>query len=75
MTRVEYKEFKAPDEVQNKLGELRQAAAQDPGNVKVDPTLGNAGFFEWLSSLSEEGWRPVWESFAFPFIVLERELS
>ena len=73
MTRVEYKEFKAPDEVQNKLRELTHAAQQDPDNVKEDPTLGNAGFFDWLSALSEDGWRPVWQSFAFPFIVLERK--
>lgn len=68
MTRMEWKEVTVPQEIQDKLGELQQTATQEN-----PATLGAAGFFEWLNKLNEEGWRPVWPGFHFPFIVLERE--
>lgn len=70
MRYMEYKEVKAPDEVQARLEKMRESG--DPSNPA---TLGNAGFFEWLTKLSrEEGWRAIWASFGFPYIVLEREV-
>jgi hypothetical protein len=37
------------------------------------PTFGAAGMFEWLTEMSAKGWSPIWTTFNFPFIVLERE--
>jgi len=70
MDYMEYKEVKVPDEVREKLDAM--AAANDPTNP---PTLGGAGFFEWLNGLAkDEGWRAVWSGFNFPYLVLEREV-
>lgn len=69
-TYMETKEVKLPEEVAARLEELAQAG--DPNNP---PTLGEAGFFDWLNDLSKnEGWRAVWSCFNFPFLVLEREV-
>lgn len=71
MTYTEYQEVTVPQEIQDKLAELQQKA--DPANPA---TLSGAGFFDWLNKKSkEEGWRPVWPGFHFPFIVLEREVT
>tara|TARA_S200002703_G_scaffold131581_1_gene119183 strand:+ start:424 stop:657 length:234 start_codon:yes stop_codon:yes gene_type:complete len=70
MNYMEYKEVKVPDEVREKLDAM--AAKNDPTNP---PTLGSAGFFEWLNELAKnEGWRAVWSGFNFPYLVLEREV-
>lgn len=71
MTYTEYKEIEVPSEIQQKLQELQENATPES-----PATLGAAGLFDWLTKLSrEEGWRPVWQGFHFPFIVLERERS
>lgn len=71
MKYMEYKEVKSPDEVEVRFEKMREVG--DPSNPA---TLGAAGFFDWLTKLSrEEGWRPVWASFSFPYIVLEREVN
>ncbi len=71
MKYMEYKEVKSPDEVEVRFEKMREV-----GDPSKPATLGAAGFFDWLTKLSrEEGWRPVWASFSFPYIVLEREVS
>jgi len=68
---VELKEFKIPSEVTDKLAELQEKGDQDN-----PATLGAAGFFDWLTTMSKtEGWRPVFQGFNYPFIVLEREVE
>lgn len=70
MSYMEYKEVKVPDNVREKLDAMQQA--NDPTNP---PTLGGAGFFEFLNTLAkDEGWRAVWAGFNFPYLVLEREV-
>ncbi len=70
MSYMEYKEVKVPDNVCEKLEAMR--TANDPANP---PTLGGAGFFEFLNALAEnEGWRAVWAGFNFPYLVLERKV-
>tara|TARA_R110002126_G_C10490983_1_gene504848 strand:- start:79239 stop:79472 length:234 start_codon:yes stop_codon:yes gene_type:complete len=70
MSYMEYKEVKVPDNVREKLDAMQQA--NDPTNP---PTLGSAGFFEWLNTLAkDEGWSAVWSGFNFPYLVLEREV-
>lgn len=65
---MEFKEERIPEEILAKL---------EKGVEAGQPvTLGAAGVFEWLTNLSKtEGWRPVWQVFNFPFIVLEREVK
>jgi len=64
----EFKEVKIPAEIMEKL---------EKGVEAGEPvTLGVAGLFDWLTKMSkEEVWRPVWNAFNFPFIVLEREVE
>lgn len=70
MSYMEYKEVQVPEKIQTRLEELSSTAT--PENPS---TLGGAGLFDWLTSLSrDEGWRVVWQGFNFPFIVLEREV-
>jgi hypothetical protein len=65
---VEVKEVKIPEEILAKLEESAKT-----GEVL---TLGEAGVFEWLTKLSREaGWRPVWQGFNFPYVILEREVE
>lgn len=65
---MEFQEFKIPDEILSKFE--KGAEAGKP------VTLGDAGVLQWLTTLSaSEGWRPVWQTFNFPFIVLEREVK
>lgn len=67
---MEYKEVKVPEEVAQRLEEMASK-----GDAENPPTLGAAGFFDWLNELSRtEGWRAVWQGFNFPYIVLEREV-
>ena len=71
-TFVEVREFQVPDEIQEKLSQLSEAAQQ--GGAPV--TLTQGGVFEWLNGLARsEGWRPVWQTFQYPFIVMEREVT
>ncbi len=68
MKYFEFKEVKIPEEIMQKLE--KGAEAGQP------VTLGAAGVFDWLTQLSkDEGWRPVWNGFNFPFLVLEREVE
>jgi len=65
---VEYKEFRIPEEFVQKL----ESGAQSGKPV----TLGEAGVFDWLNNLSStQGWRVVWPTFQFPFVVLERDVE
>ncbi len=65
---MEYREFKIPDEI---LAKLEKGAEQGK-----PVTLGDAGVPAWLTNLSAtDGWRPVWQTFMFPYIVLEREVE
>ena len=65
---MEFREVKVPDDILSKL---------EKGAEQGKPvTLGDAGVLEWLTQLSmSDGWRPVWHTFNFPFIVLEREVE
>lgn len=68
MKKMEFKEVRLPDDILTKLEKGVEAGKP--------VTLGEAGVFEWLTKLSAiEGWRPVWQAFNFPFIVLEREVT
>ncbi len=68
MKSFEFREMKIPEEIMQKLE--KGAEAGQP------ITLGSAGLFDWLTKMSSEGgWRPVWNAFNFPFIVLEREVE
>lgn len=69
---IEYKEFQLPEEVVTKMQTLTEAYQADPENAEM-PTFGNAGMFEWMTEMSAKGWSPIWTTFNFPFIVLERE--
>ncbi len=70
MTYMEYREVRVPTEIEAKLEELSQAEG-----LQTPPTLGAAGFFEWVTKMSrEEGWSVVWQGFHFPYVVLEREV-
>lgn len=70
-TYMEYREVKLPETIAQRLDELAQM-----GDATNPPTLGAAGFFDWLNELSRiEGWRVVWQCFHFPFLVLEREVQ
>jgi hypothetical protein len=71
MKYMEYKEVEVPSEVQARLAEL-----QENSSPETPATLGACGFFEWITKLSrEEGWRPVWQGFNFPYLALEREVN
>ncbi|MHA2063127.1 MAG: hypothetical protein ACXABY_01980 [Candidatus Thorarchaeota archaeon] len=71
MKYMEYTELQTPDDVQTRLEKMREI-----GDPKSPATLGAAGFFEWVTKLSrEEGWRPVWQGFNFPYLVFEREVD
>lgn len=68
MKKMEFKEVRLPDDILAKLEKGVEAGKP--------VTLGEAGVFEWLTKLSAlEGWRPVWQAFNFPFVVLEREVT
>ena len=71
MEYMEYQEVRVPAEIEDKLAKLSEA--QDLENP---PTLGAAGFFDWVNKMSrEEGWSVVWQGFNFPYLVLERKAS
>lgn len=65
---MEYKEFRIPEEITSKI---------EKGAEKGTPiTLGDAGLLDWLTLMSKnEGWRPVWQTFVFPYVVMEREIQ
>ncbi len=67
MKYMEYKEFRAPDEVLNYLEKKSELGEQ--------ASFQDAGFFDWLTELSKEGWRPIWQSMSFPTVILEREIE
>lgn len=68
MKKMEFKEVRLPDDILAKLEQGVEAGKPI--------TLGEAGVFEWLTKLSAvDGWRPVWQAFNFPFVVLEREVT
>ncbi len=68
MKKMEFKEVRLPDDI---LGKLEKGV-----EAGKPVTLGEAGVFDWLTKLSAaEGWRPVWQAFNFPFVVLEREVG
>ncbi len=67
MKYMEYKEVRAPDEVLNYLEKKAQLGEQ--------VSFQDAGFFDWLTKLSKEGWRPIWGTMNFPTVVLEREIE
>lgn len=70
MKYMEYKEVQVPEDVQQKLTEL-----QESQDANTTPTLGAAGFFDWLNAISrDDGWHAVWQGFNFPYLVLEREV-
>lgn len=66
MSYMEYKEVEISDEM--------HAFLEDKASRGEKVTLQEAGFFDWLTNFSKEGWRPVWQTMRFPFIVLEREV-
>jgi len=68
MKYMEYKEVKAPDKV---LVHLEKKA-----EIGMDPTFlwQEAGYYDFLTELSKDGWRPIWMSLRFPFIIVEREI-
>lgn len=71
-TFVEVREFQVPDEIQEKLSQMSEQA--QAGGPPVTLTAG--GVFDWMNQLSrDEGWRPVWSTFQYPFIVMEREVT
>lgn len=64
MTYFEYKEVKIPQKYLDKL---------ESGETE---TLTDAGVFVWLNQLArDEGWRAVWATFNFPYLILEREVN
>lgn len=67
MKYMEYQEVKASDEVLTYL--------QKKSELGEQVTLQEAGFFDWLSEISKEGWRPIWQSMNFPTLVMEREVD
>jgi hypothetical protein len=68
MKRMEFKEIRLPEDILAKI----EAGVSEGKPI----TLGDAGVFDWLTKLSAtEGWRPVWQAFNFPFVVLEREVG
>lgn len=72
----EYKEFQVPQAIQTKLEEITQKAMDDNFADMSAPTFGQAGLYEWLSSMSQHGsWEPIWQSFNYPFIVMERTVT
>lgn len=72
----EYKEFQIPQVIQAKLEEMTQKAMENNPTNLVAPTFGQAGLYEWLSSMSQHGsWEPVWQSFNYPFIVMQRTVT
>ncbi len=76
MKRFEFKEVKVPQDLLDKLQQSAIVASQDETGEARPLTLGQAGVFDWLTRLSkEEGWCPVWETYQFPYIVLQREIA
>jgi len=68
MKKMEFKEIRVPDDILAKI----EAGVQAGTPI----TLGEAGIFDWLTKLSAmEGWRPVWQAFNFPLVVVEREVG
>ena len=68
MSSMEYKEVQIPKEILDKLEE----AATKQEHV----TLGDAGVLTWLTeTCKDNGWRVVWSTFNFPYVVLEREVE
>lgn len=69
MSYMEYKEFRIPADMQSKIDSI---SSEDRGMTEV---ISEAGVFDWINKLSrEEGWRPVWQTFQIPFLVMEREI-
>ena len=69
ITYMQYQEVEAPKEIQDEMQQL----VTNPGEKPV--ILSSTGFFDWLSEQTKGGWRPVWYSFNFPYVVMEREVS
>ncbi len=67
MKYMQYKEVVAPDEILTFL--------EKKAEIAQEASLQEAGFFDFLSELSKEGWRPIWQSMAFPRILVEREVE
>ena len=67
MKYMEYREVTAPEEVLNYL--------EKKASIGENVTFQEAGFFDWLTELSKEGWRPIWQSMNFPTLVVEREVE
>lgn len=68
MKKMEFKEVRIPDDILAKIEESMKSG--------TPLTLGQAGVFDWLTKLNgAEGWRPVWQVFNFPFVLLEREVG
>ncbi len=67
MKYMEYKEVSAPDEVLNYL--------EKKALISQNVTFAEAGYFDFLSELSKEGWRPIWQTWVFPTLVMEREVE
>lgn len=70
MEYMEYQELRVPADIEEKLAKLTEA--QDQANP---PTLGAAGFFDWVNKISrKDGWSVVWQGFNFPYLVVERKV-
>jgi len=69
MKYMEYKEVRAPDQVLVHLEKKAMEVGQDPSLFWQE-----AGYYDFLTELSKDGWRPVWVSLRFPLIVVEREV-
>lgn len=67
MNEMEYKEIVAPDQIRTTL----EKAAE----LGQEGSLQEAGYFDWLSKQTSDRWRPIWVSFRFPVILMEREVS
>ncbi len=67
MKYMQYREVVAPDEILTLL--------EKKAEIGQPVTIQEAGFFDFLGELSKEGWRPIWQSMAFPRIMLEREVE
>lgn len=66
---IEYKEFEATEKIIAFL-DAKIEMGEDPMLF-----LDEAGYFTWLSEMSKDGWRPIWQTYRFPKIVLEREVE
>lgn len=67
MNEMEYKEIIAPDQI--------SAALEKATELGQSINLQEVGYFDWLGKQTLDGWRPIWVSFRFPIILMEREVS